>query len=273
MIDLNSKYAALITELKNQSPFEPELAMVLGSGLGGFAKSIETVKSIPTSSLKGYPKSTVQGHEGYIHFSKYGGKNLLIFQGRIHFYEGYKLYECILPSHIAVSLGCKKIILTNAAGGINTNFTPGDLMLIKSTNSINLMMELTEVLGVPTPEEKNNFLNFPSEYINSKIHEAALDEKIHLKEGVYWFGKGPSYETPAEIKMMAKFGNDAVGMSTVHEAIYAAVKGLEVSAISCITNYAAGISTNKLDHSEVMETAEKVKGKFERLIKRVIEIL
>jgi purine-nucleoside phosphorylase len=273
MIDINSKYKTLITEIKNQSPFEPELALVLGSGLGDFSKSIETVKSIPTSSLIGYPKSTVHGHEGYIHFSKYGGKNLLIFQGRIHFYEGYKLYECILPSHIAKSLGCKKIILTNAAGGINSNFVPGDLMLIKSTNSINLMKEMTELLGIPTPEEKNKFLNFPSELINSKFYEAALEEKINLKEGVYWFGKGPSYETPSEIKMMAKYGIDAVGMSTVHEAIYAAVNGLEVSAVSCITNYAAGISQNKLDHSEVMETAEKVKGKFERLIKKVIELL
>jgi len=272
LLDLDFKYKDLTNQILEATPFVPDIALILGSGLGDFAKNIEIVKSTTTSSLRGYPKSTVQGHEGYIHFAKHANKNILVFQGRIHFYEGYKLSECILPVHIADKLECGKIILTNAAGGINPHFNPGDLMLITSFLAINLKKELTEFLGLASIESKNSFINLPSTKMNELIQKAALEEKILLKEGSYWFTKGPSYETPAEIKMLSKIGIDSVGMSTVHEAIYASIKNIEVGAISLITNHAAGISKEKLSHKEVIEVADKAKVKFERLIKKIIEL-
>ncbi len=273
MVDVNYKYKNLLSFLEKELIFKPDLALVLGSGLGEFAERIELIKSIPTSDLTGYPVSTVSGHKGKIIFGKYKSKNLLLFQGRIHFYEGYLLSECILPALISCELGSKKMILTNAAGGVNSQYHPGNLMLAASFNSINIKKELTDLIGLAGIDKKNNFLNFPSIQLNDLIKKAASKGKIELQEGVYWYTKGPSYETPAEIKMISKFGGDAVGMSTVHEAFFAASKGMEVSAISCITNYAAGISNKKLDHQEVVHTANLVKTKFENLIKGTIELL
>ncbi len=273
MVELNAKYRDTLQELVKQIPFEPEICIVLGSGLGDFAEKTETVKTIPTSSLPNYPKSTVQGHQGFLHFSKYADKKILIVQGRIHFYEGYKLSDCLLPIHIAAKLNCKNILLTNAAGGINPNLKPGDLMMINSFNGISIKKELTEIIGLADLTKRNLFLDFPSKHLNDKIKEAAQLENVKIQEGVYWFTKGPSYETPAEIKMMQNFGGDAVGMSTYHEAVYAFYMKMNVAAISCITNLAAGLSSTKLTHSEVIETAEKVKADFERLVKKIISII
>lgn len=273
MINLNSKYREIVESIKDEIPFEPEICIVLGSGLGDFADKVETIKSFSTAIIPSYPKSTVQGHQGYLHFAKYADKKLFIVQGRIHFYEGYKISDCVLPVHIAAKLNCKKILLTNAAGGVNPNFIPGDLMLVRSFISFNIKKEITDLIGLSSLHLRNSLFNFPSQEMNDAILKAALEEKIILREGVYWFTKGPSYETPAEIKMISKYGGDAVGMSTAHEAFYAHFMGLKVAAISCITNYAAGLSPNKLSHKEVMDTAEKVKTNFERLIKKSIELL
>ena len=174
---------------------------------------------------------------------------------------------------ITHKLNCPKIILTNAAGGINKLFKPGDLMLATSFNGIMLKKELTTLIGLTSEEGSRNFYNLPSPYLNKKIIEAAANEKIELKKGVYWYTKGPSYETPAEIRFIAKYGGDAVGMSTVHEAVYSSYLGIETSSISCITNFAAGLTDNKLSHNEVTETANLVQHKFERLIKKIIQIL
>lgn len=273
MINFLEKYKSLLKQIETEAPFKPDICIVLGSGLGDFADKVDTKKSIATSSLNHYPKSTVQGHSGFLHFSEYKGKKLLIVQGRIHFYEGYDIEKCVLPIVIAAQLKINNLILTNAAGGVNSNFHPGDLMLASSFNAINLKRELSLLISLPSIEAKNSFIDFPSEKLNSSIMNSALEEKILLRHGVYWFTKGPSYETPAEIKMVQKFGGDAVGMSTVHEAIFAKSLGLEVSSISCITNYAAGLSSQKLSHKEVMETAEIVKKDFERLIKKSIELI
>ena len=272
-LDLDFKYKSIIEFLKKESPFIPEISLVLGSGLGDFANSVNTIKTISTSSINNYPASTVVGHEGKIHFAEYKGKKLLLFQGRIHFYEGYKFSECILPVYISYRLGCKKILLTNAAGGINKNFVPGDLMLALSFNGINLKKELTQLIGLADVNTKNNFVDFPSANFNKIIKQSAEELKFIIKEGTYWYTKGPSYETPAEIKMMDKFGGDSVGMSTVHEAIFSAYLGMETASISCITNYAAGISNKKLSHSEVTESANLVKGKFEQLVKKTLKNL
>ncbi|MGE5401675.1 MAG: purine-nucleoside phosphorylase [Ignavibacteriales bacterium] len=273
MINLTQKYAALIQQLKSEAPFIPDVAIVLGSGLGDFANSVRTIKTISTSSLSGYPQSTVQGHEGKVHFAQYENKKLLLFQGRVHFYEGYRINECILPVFIPQQLGCRKIILTNAAGGINPMFNPGDLMLNTSFNAFNIKKELKSIIGLASPEAKDRFAAFPSPELNDCIRNAALEEKIYLREGVYWYTKGPSYETPAEIKMISRFGGDAVGMSTVHEAAYACYLGMETATVSCITNYAAGISPVKLSHNDVTETANMVKNTFERLIKRTVTLI
>ncbi len=273
MINLSEKYRPLLEQIKSDAPFIPKIALILGSGLGDFAEKVNTEKSIPTDSLPGYPKSTVEGHKGFIHFSKYADKDLLIYQGRIHFYEGYRLSDCVVPVLIAKELGCEKLILTNAAGGVNPNFKPGDLMLTLDFNSLNIKKEITELLGLATFDERKRLSDFPSSEINDKIKKAALDEKIPLKEGTYILTKGPSYETAAEVKMYGNLGIDAVGMSTVHEAIFGMKVGMKVGAISLITNHAAGISPQKLSHQEVIDTAEKAKTKFERLIKKTISLL
>jgi purine-nucleoside phosphorylase len=170
-------------------------------------------------------------------------------------------------------LKCKNLFLTNAAGGINFNFKPGDLMLTLSFNANAIKKELTSLIGLADAASKDRLIGFPSENLNNVLRNAALEEKIELKEGVYWYTKGPSYETPAEIRMMRTFGGDAVGMSTAHEAIFASYLGLNVAAVTCITNYAAGIIQEKLSHAEVTETANMVSEKFERLVKRFIKML
>ncbi len=271
MINLNSKYKTLIDYLKSEAPFEPELSIILGSGLGDFAEQLQIHKSISTSDIPGYPESTVVGHKGKIHFAEYENKKLILFQGRVHFYEGYDINECVIPVFISHKLGADKLLLTNAAGGINKNFSPGDLMLIKSFNGILIKKELTDLIGLTNPTAKNNFLDLPCSEMNKIIKESSKSEGINLKEGVYFFTKGPSYETPAEINFIEKFGSDAVGMSTVHEAVYASYLGMKVSAISCITNFAAGISDQKLSHSEVTETADRVKDTFARLVKAFVK--
>lgn len=270
MIDLNFKYKNLIKEIEHKSPFNPELAIVLGSGLGDFDTRIEIVNELPTSSIKDYPASTVEGHKGKIIWGKHNSKKILLFSGRIHFYEGYHISQCILPPFIAYKLGCKNILLTNAAGGISSFLKPGDLMLNTSFNGIQIKKELSILLGISNPEKKNAFLNFPSEELNNLIRNAAKEERIELKEGVYWFTKGPTYETPAEIRYISKFGGDAVGMSTVHEAVFSSNVGMNAASISCITNYASGISQQKLSHDDVTETALKVREKFALLVKAFI---
>jgi len=272
-IDLSFKYKDLIGQIKKEQPFTPDFAIILGSGLGDFASSVSIKHSIDTEELPGYPPSTIEGHSGKIIFAQFEDNNLLLFKGRIHFYEGYKISECVLPVFIVHQLNCKQLLITNAAGGINRNFSPGDLMLTTSFNSINIKRELTDLIGVSSLEMKQNLSEFPSTNLNNLIRKAAINEKISLQEGTYWYLKGPSYETPAEINMMYMFGADAAGMSTAHEAIFAASLGVKVAAISCITNLAAGISPTKLSHEEVTETANRVRGKFERLLKKTISYI
>jgi len=270
MVDLSFKYKTLIDFLKSEAPFEPELSIILGSGLGDFAEQLKIIKSISTSDIPGYPESTVVGHKGKIHFAEYKNKKIILFQGRVHFYEGYNINECILPVFISYKLGAKNLLLTNAAGGINKKFSPGDLMLATSLNGILIKKELTDLIGLTNQTGKNNFINLPDPDFNNIIKKSAETEKINLKEGVYFYTKGPTYETPAEIRFFAKYGADAVGMSTVHEAVYSSYLGIKTAAISCITNFAAGISNQKLSHSEVTETANRVKDTFARLVKAVI---
>ncbi len=273
VMNLNFRYKELIEIIEKQSPFKPDITLILGSGLGDFVKSISIKKTFSTNDLPGYPPSTIIGHEGKMHFAEYAGKKLLIFQGRIHLYEGYKIWECILPVFISYKLHTKYLLLTNAAGGVNKNFSPGNFMIANSFNGLFIKNELTKLIGIASLEGKNNFLKLPSSTLNSLIKKAAYEENIDLKEGVYWYIKGPSYETPAEINMIKKFNGDATGMSTVHEAVYAAYNGIETAAISCITNLAAGISPVKLSHEEVTSTARLAEKKLEILLKHTITLI
>jgi purine-nucleoside phosphorylase len=273
MIDLSFKYQDAISFLKKDSPFTSDAVIVLGSGLGNFADSTKKIKTIKTSEIPAYPSASVEGHKGLIHFAEVENKKLMVFQGRIHFYEGYGLSDCVLPVLLAKKTGCSKIIFTNAAGGINKNFSPGDLMLVESFNSINLKKELTELIGISSLESRNNFLNCPSSTMNITFKEASTEKGIHLHFGTYWYTKGPSYETPAEIEMIRRFGGDAAGMSSVHEAIFASSLNMEVAIISCITNMASGISQQKLSHAEVTETAKNSSEKYALLLKTAISSL
>lgn len=272
MIDLEFKYKNLLDYLDSEIPFKPEISLILGSGLGEFAENINVVKSIPTTEIPDYPLSTVEGHKGFLHFAELHGKKILVFQGRIHIYEGYSIDKCILPAFIAHKLGSKKLLVTNAAGGVNLDYKPGDLMLVTGFFSQNIKMELSSLFSVPSLEQREFINNLPNKVFNEIIKEASLQEKVFIKEGTYWFNKGPTYETPAEVKMQGIFGADSVGMSTVHEAIFAAYHGIDVSSISLITNHAAGISPEKLSHKDVMEAANLAKEKFERLVKKIVQL-
>lgn len=255
---------------RETSNFEPEIAIILGSGLGDFANLADTF-SIPYSDIPNFEVSTVSGHKGQLVFTDLFGKKIVFMQGRFHYYEGYPIQKVVFPIAVFKKLGVKTLIVTNAAGGVNPNFCGGDLMII--TDHINLM-------GTNPLIGQNNFefgVRFPdmSEVYSKKLislaKECANQLNIEVNEGVYAAMSGPSYETPAEIKMLQKLGADAVGMSTVPEAIFANYCGIKTLGISCITNLAAGLSCQKLNHNEVIETADVSKDKFKKVLSKIIE--
>ncbi len=249
---------------------KPELAVILGSGLGEFADHLEAVQSLSTAEIPDYPRSTVPGHAGRIVLGRLGERNVLAFQGRIHYYEGYPPGAVVLPVLIAGQMGCERLLVTNAAGGINRHFTPGDLMLI--TDHINLM-GINPLLGVNDDELGPRFPDMSAPYDPQWIERATavgLESGIALQRGVLMGLSGPSYETPAEIRMMSRLGADAACMSTIPEVIYANYLGLKVLGISCITNMASGIAAGPLDHADVTETADRVKEDFTRLVAAII---
>lgn len=245
--------------------FEPEIGIVLGSGLGEIADTYKEY-AISYSNIPGFIKSTIPGHKGQLVFAHIAGKKVVMMQGRTHYYEGYSMQEITYPIKVMKKLGVKTLIITNAAGAVNKSFRPGDLMVI--TDHINLMGS-NPLIG---PNDASFGTRFPdmTEVYNKnliKIVDAvgrAL--KIDLKHGVYVATSGPSYETPAEIKMARYMGGDAAGMSTVPEAIVANYCGMNVIGISCISNFASGVSSKKLSHTEVIETTNRVKAKFKELV-------
>ena len=261
---LESAIQASVKAIRQRGAFNAEIALVLGSGLGNFVDSLTSTTRIPFANIPGFPVSTVEGHSGELVHGFLGDIPVLVNSGRVHFYEGYSLEQVIYPIQILQALGAKTIILTNAAGSIRKAYSPGDLMLI--TRFINQTGR--SVYGEAA--EPENIFNTE---LSGRIVSIASQASIQLKTGSYAGLNGPSYETPAEIRFLRLKNADAVGMSTVHEAVYASTLGMEVGAISCITNYAAGISPNKLSHNEVMGTAELVKEKFERLVKKIVEMI
>ena len=260
-----------LEQIRSKTDFEPLMAVVLGSGLGGYASKMEVVCEIPYSEIDGFPVSTVQGHDGRFLFGYVEGVPIVAMKGRVHFYEGYAIDDVVLPIRTMGLLGAKYILLTNAAGGIDLDFEPADLMLIEDHISSfirsPLIGENIEELGVRFPDMSRVY----DLKLCECIRRAASSEGIDIKEGTYLQTSGPQFETPTETKMFRTLGASAVGMSTVVEAIAAHHMGLRVCGISCISNMAAGILDQPLTHSEVQITADKVAHKFERLVTGLIK--
>ncbi len=255
---------------KQIKDFKPEVGIILGSGLGDFADSLDGIK-IKYSEIPGFESSTVAGHKGRLVFAVVEGKNAVIMQGRFHFYEGYHINKIVFPIKVMKKLGVKTLIITNAAGSVNKEYNAGDLMVI--SDHLNLMGvnpligENDSTLGDRFPDMTEVYKHTLADFAQNKGIELGLT----VRKGVYAAMSGPSYETPAEINMLRVMGADAVGMSTVPEALVANYCAMDVLGISCITNSAAGVHPSRLSHAEVVETAEKVKDSFKKLLLSVIK--
>lgn len=262
---------AALAFLRTQTNFTPELGLVLGSGLGDFAKRIECVFNIEYKDIPGFPVSTVTGHSGKFILGTLAGKNVVAMQGRVHYYEGYSMEEVVLPIRLMHMLGAKTLLLTNAAGGVNPSFQPGNLMLITDHISSFVPSPLRgknkDTLGTRFPDMSTVY----DKALCALARQAASTQNIDLKEGVYIQFPGPAYETPAEIRMARTLGADAVGMSTAVEAMAARHCGMRVCGISCITNMASGILDKPLSHEEVKETASTVANEFTALMLGLIQ--
>ena len=273
---MNQIYEKLLkcTEsVKARIQFRPEIALVLGSGLGDYAKEMDVKESISYSEIEGFPVSTVPGHEGRFLFGYVKGVPIVAMQGRVHYYEGYPITDVVLPVRLMGLLGAKTVILTNAAGGVNFNFQPGDLMMI--TDHITTVVP-SPLIGANIDELGPRFPDMSEVYdkeLREIIRQAARNTGISLQQGVYVQLTGPAYETPAEIRMCRIWGADAVGMSTACEAVAARHMGLKVCGISCITNMASGMSGKPLDHKEVQETADRVAEEFKKLVTETIRLI
>jgi purine-nucleoside phosphorylase len=271
VIDMYTKLQNAVKSIREKTDFVPEIGLILGSGLGDFAEQIEAVATVDYNDIEGFPVSTVAGHKGRFVFGYMNGKKVVAMQGRVHYYEGYPITDVVMPTRIMGLLGIRKLILTNAAGGINESFTQGDFMTI--TDHISdfvpspLIGKNIDELGVRFPDMSEVY----SKRGRDIIDECAERCGIKMQKGVYIQLTGPNYETPAEIRMCRTLGADAVGMSTACEAMAARHMGIEVVGISCITNMAAGISKVKLSHKEVQETADRVAVKFKMLIGELIK--
>jgi purine-nucleoside phosphorylase len=257
--------------LKKISPLRPTLAIVLGSGFHHALTELRVAKKIAYAKIPGFPKPTVSGHAGELFFGHFGRTPVLVLSGRAHFYEGHEMERVTFATRTLAAFGVTDLLLTNAAGGLNKNFRAGDFMAL--TDHINFMganpLRGAHIPGLP------RFVDLTETY-DKKLRELLFRigkiSKLKLQRGVYLAVSGPNYETPAEIRAFAKLGADAVGMSTVPEAIVARQCGLRVAGISCITNLAAGISEENLSHTEVLETAERVKKSGAQLIKNFAEL-
>ena len=259
--------------IRSRISVEPRIAIVLGSGLGGFADDFDEAVAIPYEDIPGFVRSTAQGHAGRLVIGKVDSIPVLAMQGRVHYYEGYSLEEVTFPIRVFNLLGIKTLVLTNAAGGINVQLTQGALMVI--SDHLNLM----GVNPLRGPNDERFGPRFPdmTAVYSPELQELVIEESkainVEVRRGIYGALSGPSYETPAEIHLLRNLGADAVGMSTVPEAIVARHMGIEVLGISCITNMAAGISDEPINHEEVMATGDRVRATFTELLKRVISAI
>ena len=270
---MQEKIAAAAEYLFEKVTLRPEIALILGSGLGDYADTLEDSVKIPYSEIPNFPQTTVEGHAGAFVFGKKQGKPVVVAQGRIHYYEGLPMQEITLPVRVLSAIGVKTLVLTNAAGGVNLTYKPGTLMLISDHINFSganpLIGPNLEQFGPRFPDVSDLY----TADLRAKIKAKAAENNIPLAEGVYLMCSGPNYETPAEIRAFRILGADAVGMSTVPEALVAGHSGMDVVGVSCITNMAAGVLPVKLNHAEVVETAAKVHDEFHRLVDVILEVL
>src|SRR6266568_320891 len=256
--------------IRARANLKPSVAVVLGSGLGAFADELTDATSIAYQDIPGFARATVEGHAGALVIGKASGVTLAAMQGRFHSYEGHSLEEVTFPIRVLKLLGAETLVLTNAAGALNVEFVPGSLMII--SDHINLLGS-NPLIGPNDDRFGPRFPDLTSVYapeLQSMVIDEASEMGLGMRRGVYAALSGPSYETPAEIHMVRTLGADAVGMSTVPEAIVARHMNLEVIGISCITNLAAGVSNRPVDHSQVIATGERVRAEFTELLRRVV---
>ena len=265
------KLEACVKAVREKTDFVPDVALVLGSGLGNYAENIKIETEISYSDIPGFPVSTVPGHAGKFIFGYLDDVKVVCMKGRVHFYEGYNISDVVLPARLMKMLGAKILFLTNAAGGLGEGFKAGDLMLITDHVSI---FAPNPLIGPNVDELGPRFADMSEVYnkdLQDVIRKAAKDNGIDLKEGVYCQLTGPSFESPAEIRLLGKLGVSAVGMSTVNEAIAANHMGMRICGVSCISNLAAGISEQPLCHEEVQEAADKAAPLFTKLVTESIK--
>lgn len=254
------------TYIRRQTDFAPRIGLVLGSGLGDFCDAMEIVCTLNYADIPGFPRASVPGHAGTLVFGHFQGQPLAVMRGRVHCYEGYTQQEVTIPVRVLRRLGVETLLLTNAAGGINLDFSTGALMVI--TDHINFSGQ-NPLVGQNLDDFGPRFPDMSTVYspaLRNALLCAAQNAKIPLRQGVYLMCSGPSFETPAEIRAFRTLGADAVGMSTVPEAIVARHAGMQVLGISCITNMAAGVLNQPLSHQEVMDTTNQVKADFIRVV-------
>ena len=267
------KFIETVNFIRNEITNIPKIAIILGSGLGSLSDDVIDKKVIAYKDIPNFPVSTVKGHKGELIFGKLDGVDVILMNGRFHYYEGYSLQETTYPIRVFKLLGVETLILTNAAGGINTTFNKGDLMII--TDQLSFFAE--SVLRGPNMDEfGDRFIDMSNTYNKDyieKLKTIMMNVTGKVNTGVYAYMKGPTYETPAEIKALRVLGADAVGMSTVPEAVVATHCGIKCAGITCITNMAAGIENEVLTHEDVKETALKAETNFKKVIKEFIKTI
>ncbi len=270
MNDMELKLQKALVFVQNIILQPPGIAIILGSGLGGFADRLEKAQQFSTHEIPFYPRSTVEGHEGIWVLGQVKGKPILAVKGRVHFYEGYSLDEVTFPVKLLARLGIRYIIITNASGSLNQSIRPGNIMVIE--DHINLFLK-NPLIGCSARSSSDRFVDMSNPYdikLLKIAQQTARELKIQVQTGVMCGSSGPTYETAAEVKMMQKLGGDAGTMSTIPEVITANQLGMRVLGISCITNMATGLSDKKLDHKEVTDTANRVAVNFRNLIEGTI---
>lgn len=267
------KLKKCLEAVKSKVTFAPKIGLILGSGLGDYAEQMDIAATIEYSDIEGFPVSTVAGHKGRFIFGHVSGVPIVAMQGRVHYYEGYPMSDVVLPVRLMGLMGAKTVILTNAAGGVNPSFNPGDLMMI--TDHITSFVP-SPLIGPNIEELGTRFPDMSEVYsrkLRDKIKQAGANTGVSLCQGVYLQTTGPNYESGAEVRMIRTLGADAVGMSTACEAMAARHMGLNVCGISCITNMATGITGKKLDHKEVQETADMAAANFRKLVTELIRLI
>ncbi|MGG7179049.1 purine-nucleoside phosphorylase [Clostridium paraputrificum] len=272
-MDLLTNIKTASEYILNKCSYKPEIGLILGSGLGSLADLIENANFFPYEEIPNFPTSTVEGHEGRLVIGTLQGKTVVAMQGRFHYYEGYNMHEVTFPIRVMKLLGVETLIVTNAAGAVNTSFKPGDLMVIEDHINLSganpLIGKNLDTFGTRFPDMSIAY----NKDLRNLVMNVGKSLRLDLKQGVYAMMSGPTYETPAEIRMIRTMGGDAVGMSTVPEVIVANHSGMKVVGISCLTNMAAGILEQPLNHEEVIETSNLVKNNFINLMKELIKAI